>query len=80
MKPNAIVVGTDLTEESLALLAEAERMARALDGHHRGRGRQQRDHDCAVGGRHGRQRERRQEREADDHASGDDNGSWCRSR
>ncbi len=33
MKPNAIVVGTDLTEESLALLAEAERMARALDGH-----------------------------------------------
>ena len=33
LKPNAIVVGTDLTEQSLAVLAEAERMARAFDGH-----------------------------------------------
>lgn len=33
MKPNAIVVGTDLTDESVALLAEAERMAKAFDGH-----------------------------------------------
>ncbi|MFN8614182.1 MAG: universal stress protein [Vulcanimicrobiota bacterium] len=33
MKANAIVVGTDLTEESVALLAEAERMARAFEGH-----------------------------------------------
>jgi nucleotide-binding universal stress UspA family protein len=33
MKPNAVVVGTDLTEETAGLLAEAERMAQAFEGH-----------------------------------------------
>lgn len=33
MKANAIVVGTDLTDETASLLAEAERMAKAFEGH-----------------------------------------------
>lgn len=33
MKMNAIVVGTDLSEETDALLAEAERLALAFQGH-----------------------------------------------
>ena len=46
-------------------------LAPAEDGRHRRRGREQGDHDGAVAGRRGGERERGEQREADDDAAGD---------